>query len=195
MGQTYQRKRDTAFFVPVLRRPSPDDSRLSYHNLVEAHIVRALRTVHDVALDVIREAVAIAEEEHDIPRLLIDPRLKTTGGRLFLDTYAHLVELSRTQQFAMRVILAQYLERIEYDASNLPAQLYPFERLAQNVGNRTIVVDPFVSFGRPVIARVGVSTRAVAQRIDMGETVDDVLVDYGLDEVELEEALLFESAA
>jgi uncharacterized protein (DUF433 family) len=195
VGQAYRRKADTGFFVPVLRRPSPEDGRLSYHNLIEAHIVRALRTVHDVALEIIREAVAIAEAEHGIQRLLIDPRLKTSGGRLFLDTYENLVELSRTQQLAMRLILQQFLQRIEYDESNLPAQLYPFERHPLNQGQRIIVLDPFVAYGRALIARVGVSTRAIAQRVDLGEPVDDVAADYGLHEAELTEALLFESAA
>lgn len=120
---------------------------------------------------------------------------KTSAGQLFLDRYTDLLELSWSQQIAMRQILAAYLQRVEYDETNLPFEFFPFERSPQNAGQRLIVISPFVSFGRPILRRTGVSTRAVAQRIDAGEDIGAVLEDYNLTESELGEALLFEAAA
>lgn len=195
VGQSYRRKEDVGFFVPVLRRPDAHDSRLSFLNLIEAHIIRALRTVHDVRLSTIREAIALAEKDLAIPRLLLDPRLKTSAKQLFLDRYTDILELSRSQQLAIRCILEQYLERVEYDDSMLPFEFFPFEKVPHNAGQKVILITPFVSFGRPIIRRVGVSTRAVVQRLDAGEAVATVLRDYDLTEAELEEAVLFEAAA
>lgn len=195
VGQAYRRKQDVAFFEPVIERPDPDDSRLSFANLIEAHVLRALRTVHDVKLSAIREAVTIAEEEFGIQRLLVSPALRTGAGKLFLDRYASLIELSPSRQFALREILVEYLERVKYDESKLPAEFYPFERSPRNRGARVILLSPFISFGRPVIRRRGISTRAIVQRLDAGEDVAAILEDYGITEPELEEAILYEAAA
>lgn len=195
MGQVYPRKADLGYFQPLIMRPDPSDTRLSFTNLIEAHVLRALRTVHEVKMSCIREALDVAEKEFRIQRLLISAQLKASAGQLFLDRYTDLLELSRSQQIAMRVVLEQYLERIEFDASKLPAEFYPFERSPRNKGQRIILLSPFVSFGRAVIKRCGVSTRAIAQRLDVGESEEQVIGDYGITEAELEEAILYEAAA
>jgi uncharacterized protein (DUF433 family) len=195
VGQSYAGKDDVGIFVPVLRRPLEEEGRLSFHNLIEAHILRALRTIHDVSLSTIREAIAGAEKDLGIPRLLLDPRLTTSARQLFLDRYTDIVELSRSQQIAMRSILEQYLERIEYDGTRLPSQFFPFERLPENTGRKVILITPFVSFGRPILTRTGISTRAITQRLDAGESPDEIVRDYDLTEAELEEAVRFETAA
>ena len=195
VGQSYARKHDRAFFQPVIGRPGDGDPRLSFTNLIEAHVLRALRTFHEVKLDYIRDAVAIAEKEFGITRLLISPDLRASAGHLFLDRYTHFVELSRAQQLAMRAILDQYLDRVEFDETKLPAEFFPFGRMPQGSGQRIISLSPFVSFGRPLLLRTGVSTRAVVERIDAGEAVQEVVTDYGLEEQELEEAILYEAAA
>ena len=43
--------------------------------------------------------------------------------------------------------------------------------------------------------RAGVSTEAIAERIDAGETVADLAKDYDLKPEEIEEAVLYERAA
>lgn len=195
VGQSYRRKNDRGFFHPVIGRPQQDDARLSFTNLIEAHVLRALRTVHEVKLDYIRRAVAIAEKECGISRLLISPALRASAGKLFLDRYTDFLELSPARQLAMRVVLDQYLDRVDFDESKLPAFLYPFSRTPHGSGVRIIALSPFVAFGRPVLARTGISTKAVVERIDAGEPASDVVGDYRLEETELEEAILYEAAA
>jgi uncharacterized protein (DUF433 family) len=60
---------------------------------------------------------------------------------------------------------------------------------------RSIVIDPRIAFGRPVVLRSGVSTFVIAERIDAGETVRDIAADYDLDSSEIEQAALYEWAA
>ncbi len=194
VGQPYRRKYDHGFFEPVITRPEDDDSRLSFTNLIEAHVLRALREVHAVKLSYIREAVDVAEKECGISRLLISPHLRTSAGQLFLDRYTDLLELTKAQQLVMRSVLDQFLERIEFDEEKLPREFFPFERLPKNAGRRVISLSPFVSFGRAIIQSTGVTTRAVVERIEAGEDADAVREDYGLREDELEEAILYELA-
>ena len=195
VGQAYQRKEDVGFFEPVIKRPDSEDKRLLFTNLIEAHVLRALRTVHEVKMSAIRAAVAIAEAEFGIQRLLISPALRASAGQLFLEQYAALIALSPSRQIAMRVILEQYLERVDYDETQLPSEFYPFARNPRNRGERVILLSPFVSFGRPIIHRRGVSTRAIVQRLDAGEDKLVILQDYDITEAELEEAVLYEAAA
>ena len=56
-------------------------------------------------------------------------------------------------------------------------------------------IDAAIAFGRPVVVRMGIGTGTIAERIDAGEKVIDVAADYGLSEVEVEQAVLYERAA
>lgn len=124
-GQRYRRKDGTGFFEPVIQRPDPEDTRLSFKNLIEAHVLRSLRTTHEVSLRAVREALQIAEERHGIQRLLIHAELKTSAGELFLDQYNLLVTLSKSEQLVIREAFHRYLRRVEYDESSLPQRLFP----------------------------------------------------------------------
>ena len=57
------------------------------------------------------------------------------------------------------------------------------------------MIDARIAFGRPVIASKSIATRAIAERIDAGESVDDVASDYGLNLFEIEQAAVYERAA
>lgn len=191
-GMRYtQKKGGTGFFEPVIERPDPDDPKLSFYNLIEVHVLRALREVHEVRLEAIRTAIKQAREEHGVERLLIDPQLKATGGALFLDYYLDLVELSPARQFAMRAILKNFLGRVRLDR----AMFFPLARTPLLKDREPVLVSPFVSFGNPVIERIGVSTGAIVSRINRGEPDTEVIEDYGLTAEEFEEAILYESAA
>jgi uncharacterized protein (DUF433 family) len=45
------------------------------------------------------------------------------------------------------------------------------------------------------VISAGVSTAAIAERIDAKETVDELAADYGVTTTEIEQAVLFERAA
>lgn len=128
-----------------------------------------------------------------VERLLIRDELRTHAGDLFWDKYGALINLSKAGQLAMREVLASYLERIERDLDNLPARLYPF--ILPDRSNRTVVIDPLVSFGRPVIRGKGITTAIVAKRIDAGESIEALADDYGLEEGEIKDALVYQMAA
>lgn len=194
-GQRYQRKDDIGYFEPVIQKPDPDDSRLSFTNLIEAHVLRALRTAHDVSMSAVREALTVAEREFGIERLLIHRQLRTTAGELFLDRYRQLVTLSESQQLVMREMFARYLKRIEYDEVDLPKEFYPLTRGPLSDSPKIIALTPYVSFGRPVVLRRGISTEAIRSRYDAGESLLHIAEDYQLTPEEVEEAVTYEVAA
>jgi uncharacterized protein (DUF433 family) len=54
---------------------------------------------------------------------------------------------------------------------------------------RWVVIDPYVSYGRPVLAGTGIPTAAIAERYKAGESIDDLVTDYGRERPEIEEAI------
>jgi uncharacterized protein (DUF433 family) len=94
----------------------------------------------------------------------------------------------------MRRLFDEHLKRVEW-AAQLPVRLYPFLSSAAEGEARPIAIDPTIAFGRPFVKRRGISTAAIADRIDAGESVPELAVDYGLTPTEIEEAVLYERAA
>jgi uncharacterized protein (DUF433 family) len=121
--------------------------------------------------------------------------LRADAGKVFLDRYGELVELTASGQLAMRRMFAEHLKRIEWDSSRFPVRLYPFLSASAPSEERAIVIDPRIAFGRPVVLRKGVSTSAIAERVDAGETVADIAADYDLGPSEIEQAIVYERAA
>ena len=195
LGREYPTAAGGGRFPPLIRPASRRPPVLSFSNLIEAHVLRSLRTEHGVSVKALRKALAYAEKALEIDRLLLRPELRAEAGRIFLDRYGELVELSASGQLAMRRLLEAHLKRVEWDSSNFPVRLYPFLFAVGLSEERSIVIDPRIAFGRPVVARGGVSTSAIAERIDAGETVEDIATDYNLDPSEIEEAALYERAA
>lgn len=180
-------------FDPLITPADPGLAHLSFSNLVEAYVLRALRAVHRVGLPEIRNALKYAKGELKIDRPLLTD-LYTASGEVFLEHFEHLINLSRSGQLAMRKILESILERVERDDHRIPLRLYPVLNRDYE-GGRTVVIDPSIAFGRPTIAGKGISTSILASRVDAGESLVDLERDYDLSRREIEDAIVFENAA
>ena len=168
---------------------------LSFWNLVEAHVLRALRSDQGVSIKALRQALRFAEGELKVKRLLLSKELLAGGGRLFLDRYGELIDLSASGQIAMRHVLEAHLKRVEWDQWQFPVRLYPFVASEALSAERPIAIDPSLAFGRPVVLRRGITTAVIAERIDAGESIEGLAADYDLSVGEIEEAILYERAA
>ncbi|MBP9656102.1 MAG: DUF433 domain-containing protein, partial [Rhodocyclaceae bacterium] len=187
VGRAYPRGESVATFRPLLKPARKQPPLLSFYNLIEAHVLRSLRTEHGVAIRELRRAIAYAERTLKIERLLLNRDLRTHAGEVFLEEYGKLINLSTSGQIAMRRLLEEHLKRVEWDQWQFPVRLYPYVS-AEPTTERPIAIDPDIAFGRPVVIRTGVSTEAIAGRIDAGETVEALAQDYDLKPEEIEEA-------
>ncbi len=105
------------------------------------------------------------------------------------------MNLSRSGQLAVRELLEAHLRRIEHDAQGLALRLFPFSRGDSLDVPRIVVVDPRISFGRPVIAGTSVRTDVIASRLKAGEFVQDLAEDYRVEVDQIEEAIRYALAA
>lgn len=168
---------------------------LSFSNLIEAHVLRALRTEHGVPLVELRQAVEFAERALGIKRLLLRQDLRSKAGQVFLSRYGQLINLSASGQLAMREVLEQHLHRVTWDRAKFPTRLHPFVSSLAHGDSRAITIDPTIAFGRPVLSDGGISTAAIVAHIDAGEDLGDIAADYQVNESAITNAIVYERAA
>jgi uncharacterized protein (DUF433 family) len=184
---------------PLIHLDDPKRQYLSFTNLVEAHVLAAIRRRHGVMLPKVRKALDYLQRQFQIDRPLIDQIFQTDGLDLFVERYGELINASSEGQRAMREIIGVYLKRIERDATGLPIKLYPFTRdtraeVAAGFNPRVVVMNPAVSFGQPVIASTGIPVSSIYERYKAGDSVKELARDYRLETSAIEEAIRCEAA-
>jgi len=188
-GQRYQTQEGPQFFRPVIAISSEKPPLLSFLSLVEAHVLDAIRRKHGIPLPKIRIALDYLAQRFPSDHPLATQEFESDGLNLFLEKFGQLINISQAGQLAMREILRAYLQRIERDDSGFPCRLYPFTRKGRPDEPRAVVIDPYVSFGRPVLAGTGVPTAVIADRYKAGESIESLADDYGRDRLEIEDAI------
>jgi uncharacterized protein (DUF433 family) len=184
---------------PLILLDDPQRQYLSFINLVEAHVLAAIRRRHGVKLPKVRNALDYVKRQFKLERPLIDQTFQADGLDLFVERYGYLITASREGQRAMKEIINLYLKRIERDAAGLPIKLYPFTRdtesdAAPKSDPRVVVINPAVSFGRPVIAGTGIPVSSIYERYKAGDSVANLAEDFNLETGAIEEAIRCEAA-
>jgi uncharacterized protein (DUF433 family) len=193
-GRYYPTEHGRSFFKPLIELPTPDVASLSFVNLVEAHVLDAIRREHNVPLPKVRAALDYLNEYFRERHPLADHKFQTDGVDLFLSRFEELIAVSQAGQLAMKEMLSAHLRRVEHDAGGLAVRLYPFTRKRDVDEPKIIVIDPYVSFGRPAIARRGIATSIVAERYKAGKSIGELAQDYDCERGQVEEAVRIELA-
>lgn len=192
-GGSYTSGTEKVSFAPVLSATSDGKAfrGLSFLDLTELFVLKALRRDHNVRLESIRRALRYAEKTLDIKRLLLMD-VMTYNRNVFIKRYGELIDLSRDGQVALEVVLRQYLSRVDRDDRSTPITLYP---IVEGFGDgKPVAINPRVSFGKPTIYGTGTNTAVVARRHQAGETVDEIAYDYDIDPRLVEGAISYEYA-
>lgn len=188
-GMSYGSDGERRFFKPVIQPAATSPVTLSFINLIEAHVLAAIRRKHRVDMKAVRRAIDFLKHQFGSKHPLADHKFETNGVDLFVERYGELMSVSQGGQLAVRQLLQAHLRRVDWDTKGMPLRLYPFTRIGDVEQPRNIVIDPFVSFGRAVIAGTGVSTDIVAERFKAGESADELAKDYECDREKIEEAI------
>lgn len=186
-------------YASVITVPDGAPTLVSFLNLVELHVLAAIRCDHDVRMASIRRAISylakLAHTPVDRRHPLVSQSLETDGLDLFIDRFGQFLNVSRDGQGAMREIINKALRRIDRDRSGVPVRVYPFTRPQLDETPRLVVIDPKLSGGRPVIAGTGLATQVIAERYKLGESIQDLAHDYERPNAEIEEAIRCELQA
>ena len=173
---------DGGLLVPAGRGTAP----LSFINLIESHILRALRRTHKVPMHRIRKAVDWLKGHRHTEHPLAEVDLETDGYDIFLREAGFPVSASRGGQGGIPDILCKYLERIEWDPKHIPVRFFP---IPYETSPKWVVMDPGIVYGRPTIKDTRITTVMVFERYSGGESLKEIAADYDLDVPLVEEAL------
>lgn len=184
---------------PLVIAPMPAPMTLCFKNIVECHVLRALRIDKKLKMKKVRDAVFTLRNQWKTRYALADHELSTDEICVFLQEGSRLYNLSKGGEQAFLNIVGPYLKRIDRDPdSHVAIRLYPMppaSRInpASEDEPRYVVIDPRVCFGRAVIQGTRISTEVIAGRIKAGERIQKLATQYGRTKEEIKAALAFET--
>jgi len=189
-GQAYTHAGEIRRFEAVIRLDGKPGEGLSFLNLVEAHVLSAIRREHRISLQKVRRALDYVKRNLGMERPLTDARFETDGVDLLVHELERLVNISRDGQLEIEPLVRSYLKRIQRDPAGVPVKLYPFIRNSVSSSEPAPVeINPQIAFGRPVLAGRGVPTAVLADRFKAGDTLSELAGDYDISTEVIEEAI------
>lgn len=172
---------------------SPAAGYLSFNNLLEAHMLKALRRTHRFSMQSLRKTIPAAAHHLGSDRPLLDADFATDGLSLFLELDENLVNLTKHGQIALRDLVSLYTQRIERDKNGLPCLLFPFIRGTEADESRSISISPGIAFGRSVLAGTGIATEVIAGRFAGRDSIADLAEEFQVPVHVIEDAIRWET--
>jgi uncharacterized protein (DUF433 family) len=178
---------------PLVRVPSTSPPRFSFMNLLECHILSAMRW-KGVRVEKVRRALEYIGRQWPSKHPLLDQLFQTDRVDLFISRLPdEVINVSRLGQLGFKDILETFLERVELDVSGIAAKFFPFVEEKRPGEPKIIEINPSVAFGRPVIAGTGITADIIAGRFAARESVAALAEEYGRPPGEIEEAIRWAS--
>ncbi|MFQ5787017.1 MAG: DUF433 domain-containing protein [Thermodesulfobacteriota bacterium] len=181
-------------FVPLIKLSETDPPTLSFINLVEVYVLASIRRVYKIPMIRVRVGIKYLIKHFPSEHPLADHRFLTDGLDLFLKKSGAIHNITKGGQIELE-FMSEYLKRIEQDPFGMPTKFYPFTRKGKADEPMIVVIDPEISFGRPILKNKGTPVEAVKERYQAGESIKELKSDYGLSQEEIEEALRCKLAA
>ena len=166
-GRTFKTRGGVSRSHAIIQIPKSPGGFLTFTNVVEAHVLAAMR--------------------RQVPHPLAGVRFKTDGVDLFVDRVGHLINVSREGQLGMRAVLDASLERVEYDRAGRAVRLFPLFK--REDAPKHVVLDPRRAFGRPILSGTSVPVVDIHNRFEAGESIEHLAADYDVPGEMIEEAL------
>lgn len=192
LGRSYPTASGEKRTPPMFEIADREQKLLSFVNLIEAHVLRGLRTKHEFTMQHVKKALKELGRHQPSSHPLAFEEFLTDDADIFVERFGTLINLNRAGQIAMRETLIAHLKRIDRAGIQGPVRFFPFIRSEDVEGSRTVSISPNVSFGRPVIAGTRITTAEIAGRVNAGDMVQKVAEDFDLTTQQVTDAILFE---
>ncbi len=181
-------------YPPVIRREPTGERTLTWAEFVEAGLLRQYRKKLGVRLHEIREFVTVLRQELELEHPLVHSRPWVGEGRRLV------VDLQQTcglkpelclitpvsGQFLLLPPAESFLQRVDWEA-DVAAAWRPHDDELSPVRCR-----PGRRFGRPMIK--GISTTAIVEHVDGGESENEVADQFNLSPQEVRWAMAYETS-
>jgi uncharacterized protein (DUF433 family) len=156
---------DRAWSAPLWKTEFSEEAdfyAIGFHDLLEVRFVDAF-TTRGVSLQVIRRASAKAKNLFRVDYPFTSLLFRTDGRSIFYEALGEedpkLFDLLKSQRVFDEVIRPSLYEGIEFKDS-VASRWFPLGR------DHSVVLDPLVSFGKPVVEGFGVPTEMIAATVN-----------------------------
>jgi len=164
-------------FRSVIEIADKKGRQLSFINLIEAFVLSSIRRQYSISLPKVRKSVDCLRRTFKTPRPLADEHFVTDGVNLFVEKFGKLIGANEEGQMQLREIILDQLKFIKRDPKGIPEKIVLFT--SHGTADRgDVVIDPRLSFGRPVLDGVGVRTAVLAERFQMGDSIAELAREY-----------------
>lgn len=169
---------------------APGEATIPFIGLAEGFVLAAIRK-QGVPLQRIRPAIKVLQKELGLQHALASRRLYTDGAELLFDyatvtgdeSVRELVVVRHGQRVFSDVVEA-YLQRISFADDGFAQRLrLPQYRVAD------VIVDPRFGFGQPTFAHGRARLSDVLSRFWAGDALSDLAEEFGVPELDLEDAV------
>lgn len=182
-------------YMPVIReQPRGSRAPVTWAEFVEAGLLREYRRTHGVPMAELRRFIDLMRAEFSVPYPLADRRPFVSGREL-------LAEVQDASELAAEFCLVAYVrgqfvltppadsfyKRVTWEG-DLAAAWRPHDD-----PQSPVLISPGTRFGRPAIK--GISTEALWEHEQDGETISEIAADFNLEDEEVRWALAYETSA
>jgi uncharacterized protein (DUF433 family) len=135
------------------------EKAIGFRDLLELRIVKQFLD-HHVSLRVIRAAIENARTLFHTDYPFTAHRFLTDGKNIFYEAMSGesgLTDLAKRQLVFEHIIRPELYAGIEFDGNGEASRWFPVKR------SKSIVLDPEMSFGKPILTQYGIRTNIIAQ--------------------------------
>ncbi|MEW6301837.1 MAG: DUF433 domain-containing protein [Verrucomicrobiota bacterium] len=169
-------------------KPIDHAQALGFLDLIEIKFVDAFLS-NGVSWVTLRKARERARELFGETHPFCSQRFATDGHEIFVELQQTgepiLLEIARNQEVFVDIV-KPFFKELEFDKDHSLVLWRPATQ------RRLVVLDPSRNFGRPIVARRGIPTEALAQAAKASGSVAEVSRWYEVSEDEIKDAVEFE---
>ncbi len=177
---------------PLIQCPEPGLNHLSFINLVEAHVLRSIQQIKRSQLENVRHVLDELEQQIGKPHPLARVEFQTDGVHLFAASLSSIFYASHDGQSRMSDVLNNLLSRLEWNQQGIASKLFPSISSSPRNESKSILIDPQIAFGYPVVAGTRIPTQAIAERYEAGELPEVLADDFRCELSQIHAALRFQ---
>lgn len=150
----------------------------NFHVLIEAYTVYTLRKLR-VTMPRIRTAREILATRLSSAYPFASRGILAQGGKVLFDpgadTPGGIIHLAPGQQAEFREIISPFCKELDFAGeTGLAERFWPLGR------DSHIVIDPRISFGRPVIVKTGITVESISSLVAGGEAAQNVAAQFDI---------------
>lgn len=160
---------------------------VNFYALVEIYIFNALREFK-IPTKKILESHNNLSKIYNTPYPFAFKDMILNGRDIFFDKSNQLITADKLQ-YSFTEFIRPFAKKLKFDSNKMAAMLYPLGM------DKSVVVDPKIQFGSPIIKGTRIDTQTIFQLHKGGETEEFIAEIYNLTLSKVQDAIEFHSKA